>query len=745
MEKQAVKEQIADMLSKGIIEESTSPWASAYVLVKKKNGQWRFCVDYSRVNELTKKNAYPLPRLDDCLDFMGGKNYFTLLDFASGYWQIPMEQGSKEVTAFRTHEGHWQFNRMPFGLCNSGASFQKLVDSVFSGLKGADLMVYIDDTCIASKSWGEHVSALDRVFNCVAEAGLVVQPSKCTIGSNTITFLGHVISDKGIHPDPNNVKAIKEMPTPTCVEDVQKFNGMVSYYRRLIPNLASMSEPLTMLTRKGTAWQWEDEQKIAYGKIKNTLSSDLCVVCYDNTRETRLKTDACSTGIGGILQQKTSKGWLIVACCSRQLNTHERNWPIGKEGLAMIWSVQQFRAYLLGRFFTILVDHCPLCVLNIKKPNTPQLARWGVILSEYHMKIQYVKGEDHKDVDCLSRAPVGQAPDRLDDVIIYVFMLLPTNTSEWIDAYSNSVEAQALLQKAEKDEDNIRTIDGVLYHDNKLYVPSSLRKAIIEKSHDDLMAGHGGQRATISRVQSEYWWPTMIIDMKNYVESCVVCQRRERPTEKTLGLMNSFIVEDVFECVAIDCIGPLLKTRKANTTIMVAIDMFSRFVEAKATASTTAIEFAKFFVNNIGFRYGWPRSILTDNAATFGAEVVKEVVKLSNVNHIKSTPLHSQGNAIVERVNQTLGNKISMIISSNNQHNIENWDDALPAAVYSINTTTHTATKCTPYLLMYGREPLCNSSITRKEDITVHQLFSKLVQLQLSINKSEATMNNRNQ
>lgn len=408
VEKLAVKEQVADMLKKGIIEESKSPWASAYVLVRKKNGTWRFCVDYRRVNEVTKKNVYPLSRLDDCLDFMSGKNYFTLFDFASGYWQIPMEQSSKEVTAFRTHEGHWQFNCMPFGLCNSGASFQKLVDNVFSGLKGVDLMVYIDDTCIASKTWSEHVDAIDRVLQCVRDAGLVIQPAKCTIGAGTITFLGHVISSKGIHPDPENVKAITAMPTPTNANDVQRFNGMVSYYRRLIPNLAMMTEPLSVLTRKGVDWYWKEEQQKAFDNIKNILTSDLCVTCYDHTKETRLKTDACSTGIGGILQQKSKGGnWMIVACCSRHLNTHERNWPITRqESLAMVWSIQKFRAYLLGKHFTVLVDHCPLCVLNTGKPNTPQLARWGILLSEYNMTIRYVKGGEHKDVDCLSRAPV---------------------------------------------------------------------------------------------------------------------------------------------------------------------------------------------------------------------------------------------------------------------------------------------------------------------------------------------------
>lgn len=208
-EKDAVRAQIKSMLEKDVIEPSNSPWASAYVLVKKKNGQMRFCVDYRNVNAQTKRDVYPLPRLDDCLDFMANKVYFTLLDFASGYWQIPMAARAKEITAFRTTDGHWQCKKMPFGLTNSGASFQRMVDAVFSGLKNEELMVFIDDVCVASPSWDEHMLSLKQVFNRIKTARLRLQPPKCVIGATSIKFLGHRVSKHCIQPDESQISAIR--------------------------------------------------------------------------------------------------------------------------------------------------------------------------------------------------------------------------------------------------------------------------------------------------------------------------------------------------------------------------------------------------------------------------------------------------------------------------------------------------------------------------------------------------------
>lgn len=315
-------------------------------------------------------------------------------------------------------------------MCNSGASFQKMVDTIFSGLKGVDLMVFIDDTCIASRSWNEHLSALKKVLTCVREAGLVIQPTKCNIGPDTITFLGHVISPKEIHPDPEKVSALKRIATPTNVTEIKRILGLDSYYRRLIPNLASMSEPLINLTRKNVPFVWNDERKSSFESIKNSLSSDLCVACYDHKKETRLKTDACLIGIGGILQQKNDRGeWMIIACYLRRLNSAEKNYSITDlEGLALVWCIQKFRAYLLGKEFTVLVDHCPLCILSLKKPSSARLARWSVLLSEYNMKIEYIKGGLHEDVDCISRAPITDADDTIENTIIQMMEVLNFET-----------------------------------------------------------------------------------------------------------------------------------------------------------------------------------------------------------------------------------------------------------------------------------------------------------------------------
>lgn len=259
-----ISKQVDEMLEKGVIEESESPWASAIVLVKKKNGKMRFCVDFRKLNEVTVEWKYPLPRIDDMIDSMKNRKYFTCLDLASGYWQIEMDPVSKPLTAFRTRDGQYQFKRMPFGLVNSGASFQKLVDVLFSGMKGVDLQVYVDDICVASPSWVEHLKSLDEVFKRIRCAGLVIQHEKCTFGFAETIFLGHRINEQGISPDPSKVKAIQEMPAPIDVHGVRRFLGMTGYYRRFVKNYAMISDALVNLTMKDVNFTWGSKENESF-------------------------------------------------------------------------------------------------------------------------------------------------------------------------------------------------------------------------------------------------------------------------------------------------------------------------------------------------------------------------------------------------------------------------------------------------------------------------------------------------
>lgn len=368
--------QVGEMLEKGIIEESSSPWASEYVMVKKKTGEWRMCIDYRRLNTMTKKNSYPLPNTEECLETLAGKVYFSKLDFASGYWQMPMAENSKELTAFRTHDGLYQFKVMPFGLTNAPASFQKMINLMFAGLKGPNLQVFIDDVCVATVNWKEHLEMLRLVFDLVIENNLKLNGKKCLFGVKEITFLGHKVSKDGITQDPEKLKAFSELPAPRNVSEVRRVLGAFGYYRRFVYRFSAIAEPIIRLTKKNVDFIWGNEQDLAFNQLKRELLANATLSHYSQTDPTMLKTDACTEGVAAMLLQQRYGDWKLVSCISRRLSQAEKNYSITElEGLAIVYAVQKLRPYLLGRAFAILTDHCALCSLGKKVSQNSRLRR----------------------------------------------------------------------------------------------------------------------------------------------------------------------------------------------------------------------------------------------------------------------------------------------------------------------------------------------------------------------------------
>ena len=271
------REKIADMVTemqeRGIVQPSTSPWASPVVLVPKKDGSMRFCVDYRRLNSMTKKDVYPLPRVDDILDTLGNAKYFTTLDLASGYWQVPLDDDSRPKTAFTTHQGLFEFVRMPFGLCNAPATFQRAMQTVLAGLEWRDCFVYIDDILVVSRTFEEHLQHLEQVFDRLRKANLRLKPKKCSFLCKEVSYLGHLISVEGVRPDPEKTEKVKCFPEPRDVTQVRQFLGLASYYRRFVPNFAKIASPLHVLLKKDNVFQWSAECSSAFQQLKDVLTS----------------------------------------------------------------------------------------------------------------------------------------------------------------------------------------------------------------------------------------------------------------------------------------------------------------------------------------------------------------------------------------------------------------------------------------------------------------------------------------
>ncbi|UYV74773.1 hypothetical protein LAZ67_12000923 [Cordylochernes scorpioides] len=366
VERQTIQNEVDKML-KGAFRK---PLVLSVVLVKKKNGSWRFCVDYRHLNKITKKDVYPLPRIDDTLDCLRGASYYSSMDLRSGYWQIEVDEADREKTAFITPDGLYEFKVMPFGLCNAPATFERMMDTLLRGLKWSMCLCYLDDIIVFSPTFDEHVRRLELVLRCLSKTGLVLNPDKCLFGTKRLSIFGHLVDGEGVHPDPAKVDAMSKFPTPKTLTDVRSFIGMCSYYRRFIKNFAQKAEPLHRLLRKDTRFEWGPDQRQAYESLKRALASEPVLAHFDEKYATELHTDASGFGIGAVLVQVQGGSEKPIGYASRTLSTAEKNYSTTeRECLAAIWAIGKFRPYLFGRSFTIVTDHHSLCwLLGLKDP-----------------------------------------------------------------------------------------------------------------------------------------------------------------------------------------------------------------------------------------------------------------------------------------------------------------------------------------------------------------------------------------
>ena len=327
--REEVKSLLSEMLQKGVIEPSASPWASPVVLVQKRDGSTRFCIDYRQLNEVTRKDAYPLPRIDMTLDALHVSQWFSTLELVSGYWQVEVEEADREKTAFCTTEGLYQFRVMPFGLCNTPATFQRLMDLVLTGLQWAQCLVYLDNVIILGRLFEGHMQNLAAVFERLRGAGLRLKPSKCTFFKSQVQYFGHIISHDGVATDPEKTAKVAEWPTPNCRRKVQQFLGFVNYDRRFIKNFAELARPLHRLTKRNSCFIWSEACQEAFNELRLCLCSAPVLAYLDFSRPFLLDTDASDVGIGGVLSQVDGEGREhIIAYGSWLLTKSERQYCV---------------------------------------------------------------------------------------------------------------------------------------------------------------------------------------------------------------------------------------------------------------------------------------------------------------------------------------------------------------------------------------------------------------------------------
>ena len=749
------------MVEIGAIRKSNSPWASAVVLVRKKDGSLRFCIDLRHLNNRTIKDAYSLPRIEETLDCLNGAKIFTSLDLKSGYWQVEMEEESKPLTAFTVGPlGFFECKRMPFGLTNAPATFQRLMESCLGDLHLNWCIIYLDDIIVFSETPGEHVKRLQGVFQKLAAAGLKLKPSKCEFFKKRIIYLGHVVSEKGIEVDPKKTEAVRKWPVPKTVTDVRSFLGFTNQYRKFIPKYAHVAGPLNELVsgdnskKKKKEVQWNPECQAAFEALKEHCCTTPVLAYANYKKPFRLHTDASDLGLGAVLYQQDEDGKnRVIAYASRTLNQAEKNYPAHKlEFLALKWAVtSRFHEYLYGGEFAVYTNNNPLTYVLTSAKLGATGQRWIAALANYNFSLHYRSGKTNIEADALSRIPNAEGEMSIDRdairaianamqigefselnenpnlVICKSATLTPRKFSneDWIREQKQDPEiGQILLMLKGKKVDLESILDDVNIMNRKkgryilrnglLYkkcvsnnretgylqfvLPRVFRKQALEACHDEV--GHLGIERMTSLLKDRFYWPKMESDIEEYVKTCPRCLKFKAIPEKAeLNIIN---VTRPLELVHIDFLTIEAPRKDKDVNILVVMDHFTRYAQAYITRSQMAPVVANTLWEKFFVHYGFPEKILSDQGRNFESNLIAELCKLTQIKKLRTTPYRPEGNGSCERFNRTL---ISMIGTLPEELKI-NWPQHVSTLTHAYNCTRSNATGFSPYFLMYGRQPL---------------------------------------
>jgi len=692
-----INNEVEEMLENGIIEPSRSAWSSPIVVVKKKDGSYRFCIDFRKVNEVTEKDAYPLPHVTATLDKLRGARYLSTLDLKNGYWQVPLHPESRPITAFTVPgKGLFQFRVMPFGLHSAPATFQRLLDEILGPELEPNVLVYLDDIIIVSQTFEDHLRHLAEVFRRLREAKLRLNPEKCFFCREQLRYLGHIIDRKGIRTDPEKVSAVASWPAPTSVKKVRQFLGMASWYRRFVPNFSAVAAPITKLTGKKTKWSWGEEQEEAFQRLKEALTSAPVLACPDFTRRFVLQTDASSYGLGAVLTQHQEDGERVIAYASRTLNNAERNYSATElECLAVVWGIRKMRGYLEGYAFTVVTDHQSLRWLQKLEEPSGRLGRWLFELQQYDFEVRYRKGSLNRVADALSRQPEICAAVS-DPKCGWYRRVLNGVRERPADFPDFRLQNGKLFRHVLHDLD-FREVDPT--EQWKQCVPKEKRLEILQRHHDDPTAGHLGVAKTIARMARLFYWPGMFQDITRYVRQCPSCLAHKVPPTKPAGHLHTTPVTAPWKQVTLDLIGPLPRSSNGHIWLLVMQDRFSKWIELKPLRRATAPAVTRAISEEIIHRHGCPDQIISDNGTQLKSTQLAELLRAFHIEH-RTTPVRAPHCNPVERTNRTLKTMVSQFLGKNHRR----WDEYLRPLQFAYNTARHEGTGYTPAYLTHGRE-----------------------------------------
>ena len=734
---------IKELLEKGFIRPSRSPWGSPMFLVDKPDGTKRMVIDYRALNASTVRNRYPLPRVDELFDQLQGARYFSKIDLRTGYWQIRVAADDVAKTAFTSRHGHFEWLVLPMGLTNAPAEFMALMEHSFRDMLNKFVLVFLDDILVYSRTLEEHERHLRAVLQRLADQKLYGKLSKCQFARQEVEFLGHFVGRRGIRMVDGKVAAVENWPTPSCQKEVEQFVGLAGYYRRFIGKFSEIASPLTELCgtlRKDKTgakrapptkpFTWGDAQQRAFEQLKEAVASAPCLAIPDPKREFIVHTDASGYATGAVLMQKFDEGLRPIAFLSRKMNAAERNYPVHEqELLAILNALKAWRHYLGGQRFTILTDHQSLQYVESSAMATPRQMRWAAWLTEFDFVIKYTPGNTNVVADALSRgaaggsvstaAAAGGAQDTPSEAssartliaAITALAPLPTRIRDAVGR-----DAAYLDHLARSDEElhtcadgPLAKADGLLYRvdgsagGGQLVVPKDtrLRTYLLSAAHDTL-GGHNGVERTKRWLQERVWWPKMAQAVESYVRGCESCQRNKSDTRGRQGLPLSIeIPRRAWDVICMDFMGPFPRTARGYDAVMVVVEKLTRWVYYVAMRTTdTAQEVFAQLNQRVLANHGTPCVIISDRDSRFTSRFWEHLWEHLTTELKRSTAFRPQTDGQTEQQNKTLGQMLRAYVDAQQS----DWDILLPQLQLANNTSVCASTGFSPYRMLFGRD-----------------------------------------
>ena len=624
-----IDEMVDGMLADGLLSPSTSAYSAPIMLVPKKAaGQYRLVTDFRKVNAVTQKVVYPLPRIDDALHRLQNPKFFTSLDLVKGFWQVPVAEEDRHIYAFSTGTQHVQYNVMPMGAKNSTPTLQALMGLLMKGLPVEHVICFLDDILVASETMEDHIKHLDQVLTALGRANLKVHPGKCAVARSSAVCLGHLLDKDGIRPDPHNLKKVRNWPVPKVVKDVRGFLGLTGYYRTFVQDYSKVAEPLTNLTAKGKKWEWGEKEKIAFKTLRDALTSSPIVAYPDFTKPFWVKTDASGGSVGFVLTQFHDERERVISYGSKKLDGTQRRWATyDREFFGLLTGIRGNSHFLRVKPFIAVTDHRPLLAwrkTDTKKDVTGRRMRWINELESYEFDLIYRQGRKHNDADALSRRgdqdeDYASDDEKLEglevesDFSAEKLTLLGMEDQDVETAVKYTCMSSYLKKlKAEQDADPIisnvkayikarrqppkklgnwyrRSFKALMLRNGVLFmrrfepltdlitiravIPPSLVAEILNDAHGSMLAGHPGKDRLKAKLERSVVWERMDKDIANHVEKCKQCDLTRKQNPAVKAPLEPIVAKRVNDHIIIDLLN-LPTAPGGYNYVLVCMDVF---------------------------------------------------------------------------------------------------------------------------------------------------------------------------